>query len=43
VVWTTLNYHDFKNNKTPSGDGKEDVVSKLHANLLSQRDPIKLQ
>ena len=36
VVWTTLNYHDFKNNKTPSGG---DVAQALNAEAFRVLKP----
>ena len=36
VVWTTLNYHDFKNNKTPSGG---DLAQALNAEAFRALKP----
>lgn len=36
VVWTTLNYHDFKNNKTPSGG---DLAQALNAEAFRVLKP----
>ena len=36
IVWTTLNYHDFKNNKTPSGG---DLAQALNAEAFRALKP----